>query len=252
MMFGPSGDEETNTMLGRVPGRSIVNKFGRNLDVDGAEDIWGGGGFYTGQPVGTPASVAETCEVFSASAADTAAGTGARTLCLEGLDENGDTQTEDVTLDGLTPVTTVGLWYRLPRAYCLTAGSGEVNAGEITVRHSTTTANVFANLPAGAGQTFVAAATVPAGHTAYLRQFSASIFDNTNNRAEMAVWSRPFGGAVRLRRAFVISTNGGRVNPMHGGICLEALTDVRMRCSGVQNNNGNIAASFDLLLVENP
>ncbi len=38
----------------------------------------------------------------------------ARDLRLSGADENGDPQTEIVTLDGLTPVTTVGRWKGSP------------------------------------------------------------------------------------------------------------------------------------------
>lgn len=35
-----------DTVLGRVPGRSYITKFGHNPDVDGAADIWGGVGIY--------------------------------------------------------------------------------------------------------------------------------------------------------------------------------------------------------------
>ncbi|MCP3937768.1 MAG: hypothetical protein GY708_20645 [Actinomycetia bacterium] len=252
MAFGPAGEEETAIMLGRKPGWSIVSKFGQNSDIDTAnpEDIWHGGGEYTGQPVGaSTVDVAETCELFSAEAADSAAGTGARTVRLQGLDENGDPQSEDVTLDGTTPVATVGLWYRVNRLFVLTAGSGEVNAGIITVRHTSTTANVFAQVPAEHGQTLIAATTIPAGHTGYLRRYSASMFDNTNNRARMAFWSRPMGGAVRIQRTFVVSTSDAASQALYGGPSFPALTDLKMRCTAVQNNNGNVTADFDLLLV---
>lgn len=78
---------------GNVPGHSLVDKFGRNPDIDtasGFEAIWNGGGDYTG----FDATVAEAIEVFSSSANDagtllssgSATGGSATTLVDSGAD----------------------------------------------------------------------------------------------------------------------------------------------------------------------
>ena len=60
---------------GLVPGISELSKFGRNSEIDTAtdpEDIWNGGGLYTGFPDGA----AETIDVFSSSILDDDGNTG--------------------------------------------------------------------------------------------------------------------------------------------------------------------------------
>lgn len=71
--------------LGMTQGLSLVLKFGRNPDVDtgASEDIWNGGGLYTGFPT---TGSAEPLGVASSSANDTAAGTGAITASANNLD----------------------------------------------------------------------------------------------------------------------------------------------------------------------
>ncbi len=60
-------DSEIDIAAGRYTGLSIVNKFGRNPDVDAGstpEDVWNGGGTYAGFPTGST----EQFQVFSSSA----------------------------------------------------------------------------------------------------------------------------------------------------------------------------------------
>lgn len=66
---GKTDNLDTQSLIveDRVPGRSYVLKFGRNVDIDTAtvpEDLWNGGGVYAGFPTGA----AEEFEVFSSSA----------------------------------------------------------------------------------------------------------------------------------------------------------------------------------------
>lgn len=70
---------------GQVPGYRRVTALGNNPDVDSGtvpEDIWAGGGAY---PWMTGATA---LEIVSSSANDAAAGTGARTVTINGLDIN--------------------------------------------------------------------------------------------------------------------------------------------------------------------
>ena len=146
---------------------------GVNEQVDaGTEDIWDGGGTYTGQPTGS----AEAINIVSSSAADAAAGTGLRTLRVEGLDASGAYVEETFTLNGTTPVVSSSTWTRVFRAFGLTAGTGGTNAGAITIKHNVTTANVFAVVQAGRAQAMIAAFTVPTGRTATITSWGGQVY----------------------------------------------------------------------------
>lgn len=77
----------------------------------------------------TPAKVS----VSSSSANDADEGTGLITATIIGLGPTAQYQEEDITLDGQTPVDSVGTWYRVFGIVGKTAGSGGTNAGDIYV-----------------------------------------------------------------------------------------------------------------------
>lgn len=185
-------DFETRVSVGGVPGYSIVNKFGTNADIDSGtvpEDVCEVGGAYTGW-----ATAAETVQVLSSSANDASAGTGARTVRMTGLDSSYAQISETVTLNGTSGVTTTNSFLRVHTATVLTAGSGGVNAGDITFRQSTTTANIFLFMLAGRNQTNCSAYTVPAGKTAYMKHLTSAVGGTANAAINGQIWTRSFGG----------------------------------------------------------
>lgn len=243
--------EETAIAIGLMTGYSIVNKFGRNPDIDTGtvpEDVWEGGGLYTGF-----AAAAETLQVFSSSANDTAAGSGARTFRITGLDSSYNVIQEIVTLNGVTPVTTSQTFLRAHTAQVLTSGSSNAafNAGTITVRQSTTTTNVMLVMDIGTNQTNCSAYTVPAGYTAYMQQVHGSVRGSTSATCDGAIYVRAFGASPRLRRPFDISTNAPLSDSIYGGIPFSEKTDIVLRISATSANNADVAAGYDLILVKN-
>lgn len=237
--------------LGLVSGFISDTKFGQNIDIDTTtdpEDIWRGGGDYTGQPTGA----AETVEVFSGDAADASAGTGMRTARLFGLDANGLLQTVDVTLNGTTPVTTTETWTRLYRVRGLTYGAGGTNAGQITVRHTTTTANVFAQVAAGTGSTEIAAFTVPANYTGIITRVSCGMARNqATGSAFVSLRTRADGsGGFNISRQYQISVGAGVDRRYTGGIPIAPLTDVKMRVEEVTANDSAVVSEIDYILVK--
>lgn len=241
-------DEMVEINLGARNGRQLIQKFGRNPDVDTAtvpEDVWHGGGVYTGFP-----SERELVEVVSSSAADALAGTGCQTVKIVGLDSNFDQQNEIVTLNGTTAVDSTKIYSRLNRAYCITAGSGTVNAGVITIRHTTTTANVFATIQVGIGQTEVACYTVPRGYTGVMLRGHYDMFDTVANRATVAFSVKFANGTTRIVREHSVSTEAPHDLHPIGGFIFPAKTDGCGRVMAVDNNNGSVNFSFDMVLVK--
>lgn len=105
-----------------------VHVFGYNGDLDiGTEDAWGAGGAYTFRATPTIPTI------VSGSSDDDATDTGARTVRIYGLDSDYMEFTEVANLDGTTPVTLANSYLRINKMIVLTAGTGGINSGALTV-----------------------------------------------------------------------------------------------------------------------
>lgn len=244
---------ELEVDLGNIAGYTIDTKFGRNSDIDTGsvpEDIWEGGGLYTGQPDGfTP----ELVTVVSDDANDTSAGTGARTVRIYGLKTSSSTEyeSEDITLNGTTLVDSVNSWWRVVRCYVLTAGSGAENAGIISIASKVTTANIFARVPAGTNQSQILALTVPAQRTFVLRRLRIAITRNNGSAgsANITLRAREQGGVYRAVRNFELQTGAPVEFTALGGTKFIAGTDLKFMVDDVSDNNTIAEGAFEYLLI---
>jgi hypothetical protein len=136
---------EHEVAMSHYQGHTTWNKFGYNTDIDtaGEEVIAAFGGSINIM------TSADTLDVVSDSTSDDGGGTGALTILITGIDENNLTQTETVTMDGTTPVTTSNQWLGVNRIVVLTSGSNDANVGNITVDDTSNTVGVQAYVPAG-------------------------------------------------------------------------------------------------------
>ena len=230
---------------GDVFGHEALFKFGFNSDVNGAEEtIWTQGGDYPW------ATAAFTAYVVSDSADDTSAGTGARTVRVQGLDENYEFQSVDVSLNGTTEVQIgdANGWLRVFRAFVLTAGSAGTAAGTILVQ-TTGGGTIYANLGVG-NQTQMAVYTVPAGKTLFLDDinFTASI-SLANNYAQVSFSAREFGGVFRDRFINVLQSSN-LIAKFEYPLRFPEKTDMECRAF-TSNTNNLIGASFQGVLVDN-
>lgn len=250
-----TGNFSQEVALGNVTNQSAVNKFGRNptiLTNSTPEDVWEGGGLYTGFPTGSP----ETVDVVSSDTNDTSAGTGARTVRITGLASSAATSytQEIITLNGTTPVTSTGSWYRVNRVEVLTAGSGGENAGVITV-DQTTSGGVFAAVPTGLNQSAIGAYTIPASNQGLLIAFNV-IMSRTNGSAGSAhVTLRRRSNAADSVFNTIASfeiTNQLEYKPLlHLPIILNAGDDIVIRVENVSDNTTSVTCNLELILVNN-
>lgn len=225
-------------------------KFGRNPAVTTTEDVWNGGGIYTGHPTST---TAETIEVFSSDAADTnVSGSGAWTFEIVGLKSATSTiyETETLNLNGTNAVTSTNTWWRVNRARVLTAGSGGANVGNITVRHTTTTANIFAVLPAGFNQTSIAAYTVPYTVTGYLEQITINSSRTTGTGySVISLRSRKQGEVYQSKLIYSANDTASIRHIFNDAeVVFEPLTDIVMRVDSVSSGSFDVSASFEIRL----
>jgi len=165
--FGLTEPFELQVGRGQITAHSVIHVFGFNPDVDTAEEtVWPIDGILGHPPSPTVMTIS------SSSTNDAAAGTGARTLLIEGVNGTGGLVTEIVTLDGQTAVNTVNTYDAIERMVVLTVGSGGSNAGIIYAGTGTVTAGVpavpYSAIGVGDNLSLVGHWTCPAGYAGYL------------------------------------------------------------------------------------
>jgi hypothetical protein len=152
-----------------VGGYTAFSKFGYNADLDiGTETVWKNGGTYT------PLTTARTLSVVSDSANDASAGSGARTITILGVNASRVSQTETVTMNGLTPVVTSGSWLGVNRVTVATAGATGYNEGNLTLT-AATDLTVQAYVGAGDSITNQMIYHAPVGFNAYVTRVVLSV-----------------------------------------------------------------------------
>ena len=156
-----------------------------------------------------------------------------------------------VILNGTTAVTTTGDFYRLSRGTVILAGSGGANAGTITARQATTTANVFAVMPIARNQTLIAADTVPKDEVFLIENLGCRM-TTANGTAEGGVVTfvaRPKGGVFNTLRIYDVTVGGPLNEDVVGGLTLAEGTDFKFSVVETSGNNIRVSASVEYLEI---
>ena len=234
---------------GQIQGHSAVIVFGYNPDVDTAEkSVWPDGGTI---PHPTSASV---LKISSSSANDTSAGTGARTVFIEGLDSGYNTISETVTLNGQTAVNTTNSYLYVNSFYVATVGSGGENAGNINAGTGTVTAGVPAVLydiiAAGYNSRTTGHYCVPAGYTGYLIQgvFSAG---QASGSTAVTGFLKQHGPDGILRVGAVTTVNNSTADYLFEmPLQIPEKNCVGATAIGSASNNA-VSSYFNIILIKN-
>lgn len=243
-------DESINIARGLYKGVTHVTKFGRNPDIGGApETIWMHGGIYT------YLTTASTLFIHSAVTSDSAAGTGARTVTIQGLDANFNFIEETVTVN--SDVATTASFLRVYRAFIATAGSSTTNEGTLII---STLVNgggtVLADIGViglgttyGLGQSQLGIYTIPAGKTGYLTQWNIGI-GGYNDSATATLLTRELDGDAPFRSRDIMDVPGGHHTRKYTvPIALPEKTDVEVRA--IASTGTNVSTTFDIILRDN-
>lgn len=191
-------------------------------------DVWPGGTLY---PFKTTAT---QMEVVATNAADTAAGTGARTIVLNGLNTDYVEISEVVTMNGLTPVPTVNTFIAINSGAVLTSGSSFGSVGDIQIRDigGGTVRNIIDAIYGTMRQSIF---TVPAGHTLSV----ISTFGCVNRTAAggqinyitMATGQKLQNGTIRLPLEFTFSSGNPYRHDARPGIITTEKNSFFLRCT---------------------
>jgi hypothetical protein len=228
---------------GKVPGYSMVNKFGYNSSIGSGsfETIWETGDDYPWQ------SSAVTVDVVSDDTNDDVAGTGARTLRIQGLDGSYNLAEETVDMDGTTTVTTTQTFLRVFRMSVETAGTSGNNEGTITVTY-TGGVDVAATISPGNGQTLMCLYTIPAGYTGYLLSIDVSSGKDQEMDFKFIQRDNSITNAAFQTKQF-LNVRGGQTTVIFNAInIIPQKSDIYV--SAIASSTSSASASFDLLLVQ--
>jgi hypothetical protein len=237
--------------MGRRQGRTTWNKFGYNGDLDiGTETIWASGGTFT------RINTASTFTVVSSSAQDIlTSGTGAWNVVIYYVDADRLAQTVVVPLNGTTPVVTAVTGLGINRAALFNTGSGDVNAGTITIT-ATTGGTTQATIPAGEGTTQQAIFFTQANHTALMDFLSINvnkISGGGSPRVTVRGWVYSYVSTAKylvfqqtidtsVENSFTLNPNQPFVVGEKSIVYFEATTDT---------NNTIVSCRFSLIEVRN-
>jgi hypothetical protein len=241
---------DLQVLRNQVDGHTAIFVSGYNTSVGTSyETIWSESTVYS-----YPAS-ASVMTISSSSASDTAAGTGARTVTIYGLDGSYNQINETVSLNGQTAVSTTNSYLRVFHLTVNTAGSGGAAAGTIYAGTGSLTtgkpANVYAAYTADGGAT-ACVYTIPAGYTGYVFDFlcSSGVSAVANAYSSIGLYGRPYGGVFDNTIQGRCANGGAFAIPLNYPIYFSEKSDIEVRALS-STAGANITANFSILLVKN-
>jgi hypothetical protein len=212
------------------------------------ETIWDGSAIYT------YLTSASSVYITSSDGNDATAGTGARTVEVQGLDQDYNLATETINVDDSASQTT---FIRVFRAIVKATGSGGQAAGVISIRSAASgSGTLLAQIQkvgtgggASLGQTFMAMYTVPAGKTAYLTQWTVGA-GGQNADTTCFFAARPFNDGAFNSKDIIISA--GQQFSKNYKIPLQFTEKTDLEIRGFTSSSGNdCSSSFNLILYDN-
>lgn len=210
--------------------------FGENRSVAAVEStVWNESVIYPWEEFATP----QTLYIQSTDAADTG------TLVLYGLDENFLPLREEVTMLGLSTVTTSNTFSRVNSIkYEQTVA---VNAGTITARTVSNLGTIVASIAIDAGDSAMAIYTVPADRKGYLVGYTTGTSKAKETITHLHI-REPNNGGFSLINEMEINNNTVTL-PFFVPYTLKPKTDVDFRALA-SGGGGSVILSFDILLDE--
>lgn len=240
--YGKIEDFRLQVARGQIQGHTAINVFGYNPDVDTSEEsVWP-----DGSTVPHP-TAASALTIVSTSANDDSAGTGARTVYIEGLNGDYNVISETIIMDGTTPVVTTHTYLYVNQFYVATVGTGGVNAGEITAKVSTTLYDIIA---VGYNNRTTGHYCVPAGYTGYMTS-GVITTGQASGSTSVTAFLKQHGPDGVVRVGAVTTLNNGSVQyDFSPPYVIPEKNCVGATVIGSANNN-SASSFFSIILIKN-
>ena len=202
-------------------------------------------------------SAATIMKVSSSSASDAAAGTGARTILVAGLDANYNAISETVTLNGQTSVNTLNSYLRILYTEILTVGSSAGQVGTIYIGTGVVTTGVPATIYFQSEISYnnfgFAGYTVPAGYTAYITSYtvtSQSTTANVNVSAALVIYE--FGkGYSEIQSTARMTSSSSFDRHFDYPFAISEKSDIELRAWATTTGVVNVTGEIQFVLIKN-
>lgn len=237
---------------GRIPG---AGPWVKTSHVEGLQTTDGGVLVWDSRTIFTFLTSAQNLEIVSASASDTSAGVGGRTVAIELIKPDYSVTTEVVTLNGLTPVAIPnGPYIFVNYTTVITAGSTFSNVGNLSVRVSGGGALQDFVL-GGSGLSRAGKYMVPLGKrlimdNIYLNTIGAG--GATKTVGSDLLVKLPSGVELLTQRNFLLSDVAPTTITLPTGLIFNEKEVWFNRISSVSANNVNFAVSYSGNMVPMP
>ena len=244
--------------LGTVEGAYVVHKFGANDDIGTTIEPITISGFYR-----TP-TAPTSLEIVSNNAQDSATGTGARKFKIIGINGSGNEVSEEVIMDGTTPVSLTNQYLRVYRYYILESGSYATQTtssqlGTITIQEIGG-GDVWSQLNLvdggfGVGQSEIGVYTVPKGYNCWLLKKVMSVDSvKTANiyffqRQNITKTTAPYSG-MRLVEKHIGISGVEEINSRSAIARFPELTDVGFM-GETATGTAQISVEFEMVCLDN-
>lgn len=238
---------------GNVSGCSMVHKFGRNDAVPNGTYAFINLLGFTAWPL----SAATTVRIKAGgNANDTAAGSGAREITVQGIDDSFSEVAEAITTAGAgASDATSTLFWRVHRAWVSAVGTyGAANVGDVTIENSAGGTDLI-QIGADQGQTQFTGFTIPINKTGYLLSVHVTV-DGVKPadvrccvRENIDDTSAPMT-SKRLKLYWHGIATQFRYCPRGPGLILPEKTDIWFEAKGTGAVT-EVSCDFELLLVDN-
>jgi hypothetical protein len=200
--------------------------------------------------------VCATClagSISSGSASDAAAGTGARTITISGLDADYNEISETVTLNGQTAVNTANSYLRVFDMNVATAGSGATAAGVIYAGTGTVTSGVPAVVYGQIDLTYntstMALFTVPAGYTAYITSYTFSSGAASASIVTGAMFIRSYGGVFTLEASAKLAAGNSFDRHFDTPLAVAEKSDIELQAAAT--STAQVTGEMHILYIQN-
>jgi hypothetical protein len=237
---------ELQVARNQIMGHTSLCNFGFNSAVGTSyETVWIEGGTYA---FPTDSAI---LKVSSSSATDDKDSTGAHTVLIEGLNENGNLVSEIVTLEGQTQVDTINEYFRVNKMIVLTAGSGGTSVGAIYAGTGSAGGGlptvIFNRTGINSNESESAFYTVPIGYTAYINAWTMSSANTAaDTSTQFILRIRPIDGVFGVKALYGVPGNGIYECNAAYPFAAPELSDIEIRAAA---NSGTAVASSQLQIV---